>query len=104
MMQTIDVDDLDHPHCSVNHRRTAPSGRVDALPRNLIVIPRAGFMTAKVQRSRSPISSCTTSSRASKLLASQNHNKLSKEREEEETGEKYFLMTYSGDPLSLLSV
>jgi hypothetical protein len=69
------VDDPEHPRGTVNHRCTPPSGRTDTLPRNLIVIPRAGFTTATVWRSRSPFSSCTRS-RASKLEAAQHHSRV----------------------------
>jgi hypothetical protein len=86
--------------------------------RNLIVVPRTGFTIATVQRSRSPFL-CTTRSRAGKLdpahpspraphgvglssLKQLNTTiELSKEREEEENGEKYFLVLYSRDRPSL---
>jgi hypothetical protein len=83
-------------------RRIALSSCVYALPRNLIVIPRAGLTIAKVWRSWSPISLCTSTSRAGKLGAAQHHSRVVKERKEEENGEKYFLMCYFGDPPSLL--
>jgi hypothetical protein len=101
MKQTIDVDDLECPCGGANHRRTSLRGRTDALSRNLIVVPRVGFTIAMVWRSRSPISSCTTRSRAGKLEAAQHHNRVVK-REEETDEERYFLMSYSGDPPSLL--
>jgi hypothetical protein len=102
MKQAIGVDNPERPRGSVNCRCTASSGRANALPRNLITVPRAGFTTAKVQRSRSPVSSCTSRSRASKLGTTQHHSRVVKEREEEENGEKDFIVCYSGDPPSLL--
>jgi len=42
---------------SAESSRTGSSGRAVALPRNLIVVPRAGFTTARVQKYRSPFSS-----------------------------------------------
>jgi hypothetical protein len=41
-------------------------------------------------------------SRAGKVEAAQHHNRVVKEREEEENGEKYFLVSHFGDPPSLL--
>jgi hypothetical protein len=41
-------------------------------------------------------------SRADKLFAAQHHSRVVKEIEEEENEEKCFLMSYSGDPPSLL--
>jgi hypothetical protein len=64
----------------VNHRRTTPSDRADALPRNLIAVPLAGFTTIMVQRSRSPVSSCTTRSRDYKLKATQHHSRVDKRK------------------------
>jgi hypothetical protein len=59
-------------------------------------------MMAKVQMSRSPVSSCTSKSRAGKLGAAQYHSRVIKEREEEENEEKYFLVCYSGGSPCLL--
>ena len=42
---------------SAERSQSASSGRVVALPRNLIAVPRAGFTTARVRRYRSPFSS-----------------------------------------------
>jgi hypothetical protein len=41
-------------------------------------------------------------SRACKLEIAQHHSRNVTRREEEKNGEKYFLVMYSGDPLSLL--
>jgi len=43
------------------------SGRADALPRNLIAAPRAGFTTARVRRYRSLSSSVHAEGRASEI-------------------------------------
>jgi hypothetical protein len=80
----------------------APSSHTDALHRNLIVVPRVGFTTVAVQRSRSPFSSCTSRSRDGKLETAQHHSRNVTQREEERNGEKYFLIAYSGDSPSLL--
>jgi hypothetical protein len=45
---------------------------------------------AKVRRSCSPVSLCTSRSRTGKFLATQHRSRVIKEREEEENGEKYF--------------
>jgi hypothetical protein len=94
MKQTVDVDDLKRPRGSTNHRRTTPSGRVDALARNLIVVHRAVFTMATVQRSCSSFSSCTSRSRAGKLEVAQHHNRKVTMREEEKNGEKDFLVLF----------
>jgi hypothetical protein len=79
LKQVVDVNNPEQPHGSVNCRCTTLSSRADALPRNLIPGPHAGFTTAKAQRSRSPVSSCTSKSRAGKLGAAQ-HHRVIKER------------------------
>ena len=54
--------------CSSAERSwSASSGRAIALPRNLIVVPRAGFTTARVRRYRSPFSSVHAKKRASEI-------------------------------------
>ena len=52
---------------SAEHSRTVSSGRAVALPRNLIVVPCAGFTTARVRRYRSPFSSVHTKGRAGEI-------------------------------------
>jgi hypothetical protein len=90
MKQSVDVDDLEYPRGSANGRRTALSGRTDALPRNFIDVPRAGFRTTKVRRYRSPVSLCTSRSRDGKLKAAHHHSRVEKEREEEENWREVF--------------
>jgi hypothetical protein len=90
MKQAIDADNHERPRSSMNCRCTALNGHPNALSRNLIVVPRAGFTMAKVRRFRSPCFSCMSRSRVGKFGAAQHHNRVIKEREEEENGEKYF--------------
>ena len=52
---------------SAERSRSASSGRAVALPRNLIAVPRAGFMTARVRRYRSPFSSVHAKGRAGEI-------------------------------------
>ena len=47
--------------------RSASSGRAVALPRNLVVVPRAGFTMARVRRYRSPFSSVHAKGRAGEI-------------------------------------
>jgi hypothetical protein len=56
MKQSVNVDDPECPRGSTNCSHTTLSGHVDVLPRNLIAVPRVGFMMAMVQRFRSPFS------------------------------------------------
>ena len=54
--------------CSNAERsRSASSGRAIALPRNLIAVPRAGFMMARVRKYRSPFSSVHAKGRAGEI-------------------------------------
>jgi hypothetical protein len=90
MKRTVDIDDPERPHGSVNHRRTTPNGCANVLPKNLIVVPRARFTTATVQRSRSRFSSCTTRSRAGKLEAAQHHSRVVKRKGGRSEGREVF--------------
>ena len=47
--------------------RSGTSGRAVALPKNLIVVPRAGFTTTRVRRYRSPFSSVHAKGRAGEI-------------------------------------
>jgi hypothetical protein len=80
MKQTVDVDDLECPHGSMNHSHTTLSVHADVLPRNLITIPCAGFMTAMIRGSCSPFSSCMARSRTDKLEAAEHHSKIVKRK------------------------
>jgi hypothetical protein len=102
MKQTIDVDDAERPRGSANCRHTTPSGHAEALPKNLIAIPHAGFTAAKVQRSHSPISSCVSKSRVSKLGAAQHHNSRQKKERNKRMERCVFLRSYFGDASRLL--
>jgi hypothetical protein len=93
MKQTVNIDDYECPRESVNRSRTTPSDHTDALHRNLIVVPHAGFTTATVQRFHSPFSSSTLRSRAGKLEATQHHRNITR-REEEKNQEKNFLVYF----------
>jgi hypothetical protein len=91
MKQTVDADDPKHPRGNANRSRTTLSGHADALPINLIVVPRADFTTAMVRRSRSPFSLCTSRSKADKLEAARHHREASQGGRKKRMERRFFL-------------
>jgi hypothetical protein len=98
--QTVDVDKPERPHGSTNCRRTTLSGHADAPPRNLIIIL---VQASRQQRFTDP---AHPSPHAQQGVGPTSLKQLNikaystKEREEEENREKYFLVSFILEILS----